>query len=307
MTAAVPSWELREPVAGPEEERTLLALGLACLSGIRAADRRKLSARLDRIEDLAVLSRLDVEIAAGRIIPRAEIDPAGAAREAEALLPLLSRRGIRVIAFDDPAYPPLLREIADPPFAIFVRGKLPAHDEACVAVVGTRDPDMSAYSAARAFARDLARSLVPVVSGLAIGIDRAAHEGALEGKGRTVAVLGCGIDAVYPRAHAGLASRILSSGGCVLSEYPPGRGAMRHRFPERNRIVSGLSRSVVVAQAPARSGALITADFALEQGRDLLVLEAGLAGERGAGGAALAEQGARAVRGVADLGEAWRG
>jgi DNA processing protein len=301
------AFEVREPLPGEGDARILLALGIACLGALRPAERAKLFRRLDRIEDLAVLSRLDVEMAVGRIVQRAELDPASAAREAEAFYPVARKRGIRIIAIDDPAYPPILREIADPPFALFVRGALPEHDEPSLAIVGTRNPDMGAYAATRSLAKELAFASVPVVSGLAFGIDRAAHEGALEGKGRTVAVLGCGIDAVYPRAHSSLAARIIATGGALVSEYPPGREPLKHRFPERNRIVSGLSRSVVVAQAPAHSGALITADFALEQGRDLMVLAAGLRGERGAGTAALAEEGAAVVESAADIARAWRG
>ncbi len=305
--------DLREPRqdyrAGRTEDtgRLLLDLAIACLDSLRAGERRRLAESLDSLEEFSVLSRTDAELAIGRTMPRAAFDPTAAAREAERCLAFLRARGIGFLRHSDPDYPPQLREIADPPFALFVRGRLPDSCLPCVAIVGTRDPDMPACAQARSLARELGLAGVPVVSGLARGIDRSAHEGALEGGGPTVAVLGCGIDEVYPRSNARLASRIVECGGAVVSEYPPGREPLRHRFPERNRIISGLSRSGVGAQAPERSGALITADYALDQGRDLLVLEAGCRGQRGLGSAALAEQGAARLSSAAELVEIWRG
>jgi DNA processing protein len=170
--------------------------------------------------------------------------------------------------------------------------------------VGTRVPTEAAKQAAFALGRDLAAAGVVVVSGLARGIDGQAHRGAVEA-GLTVAVLGNGIDTVCPGGHEGLARKILATGGALVSEYGPGEPAFGYRFVERNRIISGLARSVVVVQAPARSGALITADFALDQGRDVVVHEAGLEGDRGAGTRALAVQGAPVVKTVADVLALW--
>jgi DNA processing protein len=302
------AFEAREPGSAAErDEGLVLAVAVSCLPGLRAAERLTLFRALDGLEPFSVLSTGNIEEIVGRRFKTARPEALPALKEAERAAAFLQSREIRAVCFDDPAYPPQLREIADPPFLLYVRGRLPDPERACVAIVGTRDPDARAWTAARELARGLAARGVPVVSGLALGIDRAAHEGALDREGETVAVLGCGIDAVYPPSHQRLAARILVAGGAIVSEYPPGREALRYHFPERNRIVSGLCRSVVVAQAPLKSGALITADFALEQGRDLLVLEAGLGGERGRGGAELAESGARIVRSARDIAYEWIG
>jgi DNA processing protein len=165
-------------------------------------------------------------------------------------------------------------------------------------------PDEVCKRAAWRLGRDLAASGVVVVSGLARGIDGQAHRGALEA-GLTVAVFGCGIDQISPSGHLGLARKIAASGGTLVSEYGPGEPAFGYRFVERNRIISGLARSVVVVQAPARSGALLTADFALDQGRDVVVHEAGLEGDRGAGTKALVDQGAPVIADAGGLLELW--
>jgi DNA processing protein len=184
----------------------------------------------------------------------------------------LANRAIRWIGRSDPEFPPLLRAIHDPPPGLFLRG---AGDVSLialtsVAVVGARACSSYGTAVASSFARRLAESGVIVVSGLARGVDAAAHRGALEA-GLTVAVLGCGIDRDYPRSHAGLAARVADR-GLLVSEYPPGVEPAPWRFPARNRIVAGLCRATVVVEARARSGALITADLALEEGREVLAV-----------------------------------
>ena len=163
--------------------------------------------------------------------------------------------------------------------------------------------------AAERTARGIAEAGHTVISGLARGIDAAAHRGALISTSpdtvATGAVLGCGIDRVYPAGNRLLAERILSAGGFILSEYSPGVGPAKYHFPARNRIISGMSRGVVVIQAPAKSGALITADYALDQGRDLFVHADGIAGAEGAGTRELAEDGARIVSGHLDIFDEW--
>ena len=176
------------------------------------------------------------------------------------------------ISRDRPGYPPLLAELHDPPACLYLRGG-PAEilSRTAVAVVGARSCSRYGAQVARELARELAAAGVVVVSGLARGIDGEAHRGALAAEGLTVAVLGCGIDRDYPRAHAQLAGRIVQS-GLVVSEYPPGVEPAPWRFPARNRIVAGLARATVVVEARERSGALITADFALELGRDVFAV-----------------------------------
>ena len=170
------------------------------------------------------------------------------------------------------ALPERLAAIADPPNRLYLRGAAAALDAPGVAIVGSRRATRAGRDFAHALARDLASGGLAVVSGLAYGIDAAAHRGALAASGRTVAVLGSGLDRVYPRAHAGLARDILAADGAVVTEYPPDAGPRKHRFPERNRLISGLALGVVVVEATTRSGSLITARMAAEQGREVMAV-----------------------------------
>lgn len=169
-------------------------------------------------------------------------------------------------------FPPFLKEIPRPPNGIFLKGQLPS--KPAVAIVGTRKATDSGMAIARQIAEELARRGFAVISGLALGIDAAAHLGALrsEKKGATFAVLGNGLGSVYPSGHRGLAEKIISNGGGIISEYPDETPALPHQFLERNRIVSGLSLAVVVIEAPMKSGAIATASHAAEQGRDVFVI-----------------------------------
>jgi DNA processing protein len=203
----------------------------------------------------------------------------------------------------EPGYPTKLRAIHDPPAGLFLRAASTGltSDEPTVAIVGARA--CSAYGAgvARTLARDLARAGVVIVSGLARGIDAAAHRGALEG-GRTIAVLGCGIDRDYPRAHASLAAEILRN-GWIVSEYAPGVEPAPWRFPARNRIVAGLADVTVVVEARERSGALITADLALDEGREVMAVPGEITSQLSRGTNHLLRLGAAPVTGVGDV---WR-
>ena len=199
------------------------------------------------------------------------------------------------------SYPRLLAELHDPPSRLYVRGEsADVLEQTAVAVVGARS--CSAYGAqvARALARELAAAGVVVVSGLARGIDCEAHRGALAGGGPTVAVLGCGIDRDYPRAHAELARRIAGS-GAVVSEYPPGVEPAPWQFPARNRIIAGLARATVVVEARQRSGALITADFALELGREVFAVPGEITSGLSAGTNDLIRQGATPLLAAEDV------
>jgi DNA processing protein len=198
-------------------------------------------------------------------------------------------------------YPPLLREIADPPIVLWRGGRADALlDRPAVAIVGSRDATPTALAVARRLGRGLAEAGLAVVSGLARGIDGAAHEGALAAHGTTVAVLGCGADVVYPAAHRGLMSRVRES-GAVISEFLPGTPPRAHHFPQRNRIISGLCQAVIVAQASMRSGSLITARMALEQGRDVFAVPGTVASGQFGGCHALIKDGATLVETVEDV------
>lgn len=194
-----------------------------------------------------------------------------ALKQAESDALALERGRIRVLWLDEEGYPPVLKELRDPPLALFVRGRLPQGDLPPVAIVGTRHPSALGIAEARRLGRECAERGLPCVSGLALGIDAWAHRGYLEAGGEAVAVLGHGPDMVYPSSNRPLARGILDSGGALVSEYLPGIPPWKWHFPARNRIISGLSRAVVIVDAPERSGALITADYALDQGRDVWV------------------------------------
>jgi DNA processing protein len=207
----------------------------------------------------------------------------------------------RSVRRDCPGYPPLLRQLHDPPAQLYLRGGAPEllHEPA-VAVVGARSCSSYGAQVARLLGRELGAAGVVVVSGLARGIDGEAHRGALEAGGRTVAVLGCGIDRDYPRRHAELAARITADGR-IVSEYPPGTEPAPWRFPARNRIVAGLCVATVVVEARSRSGALITADFALELGREVFAVPGEITAGLSVGSNDLLRQGATPLLAVADV------
>ena len=183
----------------------------------------------------------------------------------------LLEKGIRLVPCHDTAYPRRLRECAGHPYALFVKGRLPADDRLSVAIVGARQCSAYGERQALAFSEYLAGRGVQVISGMARGIDGAAGRGAINGGGDTYAVLGSGVDVCYPRQNRGLYGDILKKGG-ILSEQLPGAAPRRENFPARNRIISGLADAVLVMEARERSGSLITADMALEQGRDVYAL-----------------------------------
>ncbi|MBN2352005.1 MAG: DNA-processing protein DprA [Spirochaetales bacterium] len=276
--------------------RPLLFLALARVTFLTPKERLLMAELLEGIEDFLRLGKRELEISINRRMRIVRFDPAEYVRRAETDELYLTKRNILCTFYGDGKYPALLREIYDPPLVLFQRGELPPDTLQHVAVVGTRRPTGDALKAAFFLGLELAQSGAVVVSGLARGIDRAAHSGCVEGLGRAVAVLGNGIDGVYPVGSRKLAGAILESGGAIVSEYPPGTPPLKHHFPARNRIVSGLSRAVIVVEAPDRSGALITSDYALEQGRELFVHEVGLRPGSGGGGIKLADEGAVRIR-----------
>ncbi|MCR4418916.1 MAG: DNA-processing protein DprA [Clostridia bacterium] len=210
------------------------------------------------------------------------------------------RLGVEIWTWEDEEYPDLLREIADPPLALYARGGRLRDGLLTVAVVGTRRATAYGRQAARRLARELAAAGVCVVSGLARGVDSEAHLGALEAGGFTAAVLGCGADVIYPPESARLFEAI-GRKGLILSEYPLGTPPRAANFPARNRIISGLSRGVVVIEAGEKSGALITADLALEQGRDVFAVPGPINNPYSRGANELIKQGAKLVQSAADI------
>jgi DNA processing protein len=205
-----------------------------------------------------------------------------------------------LITLEDPAYPVRLAEIYDPPLALFARGALLERDEASVAIVGTRRASPYGAHMAEKFGRDLAARGVTVVSGMALGVDSAAHRGAIDAGGRTIAVLGCGVDVAYPPQNAELAREIEKS-GCVISQFLMGVKPSPGHFPYRNRIISGLSLGTLVVEAPKESGALITARQAAEQGREVFAVPGQVGSRNSEGPHSLIREGAKLAETAEDI------
>ncbi len=223
----------------------------------------------------AVFGALRAELAQLRLRPETLESIALRDRHAAADAELVRVRelGADVLILDDGTYPALLREIADPPITLYVRGAWSAClDAPCVAIVGSRRASTYGQNTATMLARELAARGVTIVSGLARGVDAAAHRGALEADGRTVAVLGTGVDEIYPRDHKKLAEGILAQGGALVSQFPLATPPLPENFPYRNRVISGLSLGVVLVEAAENSGSLITARLALEQSREVFAV-----------------------------------
>lgn len=219
----------------------------------------------------------------------------------EALLTRLRAMQAEIVITREAHYPTLLNDLPDAPPLLYVKGTLdPAADQRAVAIVGTRKATHAGRKATYDIARALAESGVTIVSGLAQGIDAAAHQGALDGGGRTLAVLGNGIDIVYPKENAALAERIRYQ-GALLTTYPPGTPPRGHHFPQRNRLISGLALGVLIGEAPHNSGALITAESALDQSREVFALPATVSNAQGTGNNRLLQEGAAFVTGAEDI------
>jgi DNA processing protein len=232
-------------------------------------------------------------------VSSADAPPANLSDKANRLLERAARDGVTPLVLGDPRYPTRLTHIVDPPLVLWVRGSLAVLEQPTVAIVGARAASHAAVQVAFELASDLARHGLVIASGLARGVDSAAHRGALE-SGRTVGVLGSGVDVVYPPEHRALAEAALTR-GALVSEFVPGTPPRSHHFPLRNRILSGLSLGVVVVEAAERSGSLITARLALEQGRDVMAVPGVVTGGRNHGAHALIRDGARLVECAADV------
>jgi len=296
-------------------DRGLLDLIIARLPELSFREKLQLCETLGGEGDLIRKSRPDIEALIGHKLSGFwDIDSMRQLAENDAKTAAL--RQIRWVPWSSPEYPPLLREIYDPPVLLFYRGKLPNPEKPLVAIVGTRKP--SAHAAMQAFdiAKGLAACGISVVSGLALGIDAMAHRGTIEGGAASVAVLGSGVDALYPSSNRTLARRLLDTGGVIFSEYPPGTGPRKWNFPARNRIISGIARGVLIVEAPQKSGALITARFALDQNRDLWVASTGSTASSGLsqvnaalcdrrGTIKLAQDGAVIIHRASDILGAW--
>ncbi len=226
--------------------------------------------------------------------------PAPLREKALSQLQRLQSGGAEAVCPDDDTYPQLLKEIADPPPVLYVQGRTELLCSSCVAMVGSRAATAYGRRSGFTLARDLAGAGVTVVSGLALGIDGEAHSGALSVQGGTIGVLGCGLDVIYPRQNGGLYQQIRTD-GLLVSEYPLGTRPDGFRFPARNRIIAGMSRGVVVVEAARKSGSLITAEMALDEGRDVFAVPGQIDSFKSGGTHWLLQQGAKLVQSAEDI------
>lgn len=288
-----------------QNDRQKLYIALSYCSFLKGHERLLLARTLGDLQTLMGTSLDDLSRLVQRRLNTSLYKPHELLQLVQKALELMQFCRIHLTFYDDPDFPPLLREISDAPFLLYYRGVLPDSDKAAVAIVGTRRPSGNGMKTALQLGTECGHIGIPVISGLARGIDTFAHRGAVEGGGFTAAALACGLDRLYPQSNARLAGQILEKGGCILSEYAPGELPLPYRFPQRNRLISGLSQATVVVEAPAKSGALITADFALEQGRDVCVCANLMDSIQNSGGKKLAEDGAIPVQCAGDLLREW--
>ena len=278
--------------ANGRRNRAALAV-LASLPSVTPRRLVALAARFPTARDALAAVRRGVEASDDDRARAAELD-------GEAVLRTAAEAGARLVAVGDAEYPPSLQELFDPPAGLFVRGADLRSPHVRVAVVGARNPTPDGEEVTAGIAAGIAGAGGCVVSGAARGIDASAHRGALAAGGATIAVLGCGIDVAYPRQNASLIERIAEH-GTLVSEYPPGTRAEPFRFPARNRIVAALSRAVVVVEGAPGSGSMITADHALDLGRDIFAVPGPVTSELAQVPLSLIRDGATMIRGAADL------
>ena len=285
----------------PDHSELALWLALTRIKGLGCISFKKLASHFaDPTESLSATS---AELSAIEGIDRKAVDGLLAFTqwdEVEQEVQRAEEAGVKIIPFGSGIYPARLRSIADPPPCLYVKGEIRREDDKAVAVIGTR----SASHYGRRVTRDLCRGLASlgftVISGMARGIDGVAHDEALNAGGRTIAVLGSGVDRAYPPEHRKLYHRI-SENGAVISELPLGAPPLAFNFPARNRLISGLSAGVVVVEATEKSGSLITAAIALEQGREVFAVPGEVGSSRSRGGHRLIRQGAKLVENVDDI------
>lgn len=213
----------------------------------------------------------------------------------------IQKNNIKLITIKDKEYPAKLKNIYDPPIVLYIKGDINILDNRSIAIIGCRDASEYGINSAKYFSYNLAKKGVNIVSGLAKGIDSYAHIGAINAKGNTIAIIGNGLDSVYPKENIEIARKILETGGSIITEYPLGTKPEKMNFPARNRIISGISNSVIVVEAKAKSGTLITVDFALEQGRDVYVVPGNINSINSIGTNELLKQGAKPVTNYFDI------
>jgi len=266
------------------------------VTGLGAITARRMAERFGSLAAVLEASESDLQSVAGIGPDKAHQFWSDLRRaRADDELARADKKGIKLVTWVDPGYPVLLKQIADPPLVLYVAGSVAALDRPAVAIIGTRRPTVYGRECARRFGFQLASAGYTVASGLAMGIDTEAHTGAVQAKGVSVAVLGGALDCLFPKENAGLARSMIECGGAVISEYPFGRQPDRQTFPMRNRIVSGLSKGVLVVEAPLNSGTMITVGQALDQNRSVMAVPGRIDSPASQGCHKLLREGARLV------------
>ena len=281
------------------EQKTLDWLRLALIPEIGPARVRKLLARFREPGEILTASPGKIASVLGDSLARV-IDQQRKSIDLDRQLYLIEKYQVKIVTQDDPVYPVNLKNIFDPPLVLFLRGKILPEDNFSIAVVGTRIATIYGINMARKISSQLGQRGFTIISGGARGIDTAAHQATLGINARTIAVLGCGVDVVYPSENARLFEQIIQKGG-LISELPMETLPLRQNFPRRNRIISGLSVGVVIIEAPRRSGALITASSALEQGREVFCVPGQADSFTMKGSHQLLKEGAKLVEGIDDI------
>lgn len=254
----------------------LISVFVSLLKGMSKKEKTKHLLWMSQTTDFAAMEKKDAVCATEYFFKLKKSDTTLLMDKSEAILAECEKKGIKTVSYISKEYPSTLKEIYDPPVLLYCRGSVNAMgcnkiENSAISIVGTRHATGKALRAAFETGFYLSLQDFTIVSGLALGIDAEAHKGSLLAGGNTVAVLGCGVDAVYPSCNRRIAEKIISLGGVIVSEYEPKSPPLKYHFPERNRIISGLSVGTIIIEAPEKSGALITADYALEQGRDIFV------------------------------------
>jgi DNA processing protein len=283
-----------------EPDHRAYLLALSCIKGIGPARLRLLQSRFGSLADAWQANPVELHSAGLDQKSIFAIVEARKTTQPELELAKYAQGDIHVITWDDPGYPKLLRQIDDPPPVLYYTGTLTDEDAWSIALVGTRRATVYGRQAAEQLASDLANNHLTIISGLARGIDGFAHQAAIKAGGRTIAILGCGVDVYYPPEHRKLAQEIVEH-GALISDYPPGTQPDSMNFPPRNRIISGMSLGVVVVEADEKSGALITSDFAAEQGREVFAVPGNIFSRSSKGTNKLIQKGAKLVLSIADI------
>jgi DNA processing protein len=270
-------------------------LALALTPGLGPTKARKLVDFFGNVEALFRASLTELEAAGLRAVSAQALGTGRSMELAQAELARAASAGAHIVALGDPAYPSQLKQIYDPPLVLYIRGNVETISQPGIALVGTRHPTPYGLGMAERLSCDLAARGLVIFSGLARGVDTAGHRGALAGKGRTVGVLGTGVDVMYPKENTRLSEQMLAAGGSIISEFPIGTFAAPQNFPIRNRIISGISIGVLVVEAAEYSGTCITARCALEQNRDVFAVPGNVTNKNSWGPNTLIKQGAKLV------------